>query len=107
VIKEAFSRRCCSASTAASNNSWSVNCFIPPDKSLDSKYRDDKAAVVAAFVNAAGRGGFADDEEASRNDAVEIRSAFIGRVRPLTNDAATNVMEQHDCGTCSFQWVLT
>ena len=79
-------RRRCSASTAASNrsNSWSVSCFIPPDRSLGSKYRDDKAAVAASFVNGAGRGGFADGEEGSRNDAVENRSASICRVRPFT-----------------------
>ena len=37
----------------------------------------------------------------ARNDAVENRAASIGRVRPLTmsNNAATNVMEQQDCGT--------
>jgi hypothetical protein len=79
-------RRCCSASTAASNrsNSWSVSCFIPPVRSLGSKYRDDEAAVAASFVDGAGGGGFADGEEGSRTDAVENRSASIGRVRPLT-----------------------
>ena len=56
-----ISRGTPSASTAVSNrsNSWSVSCFIPPLRSLGSKYRDDEAAVAASFVDGAGGVGFA------------------------------------------------
>jgi hypothetical protein len=50
------------------------------------KYRDDESAVAAAgsFVDGAGSSWIADGEEGSRDDAVENRSASVGRVRPLT-----------------------
>jgi hypothetical protein len=104
-------RRCCSASTAASNrsNSWSVSCFIPPLRSLGSKYRDEEAAPAPSLVDGAGGGGFADDAEDSRNDAVENKSASIGRVRLLT---ITAMMPPPTSGSnritalCSVQMVV-